>query len=136
MMYRPDIDGLRAVAVALVLGFHAFPLAVPNGFVGVDIFFVISGFLITSIILTEARENRFSFADFYRRRAQRLFTALATVMLTTYAFGWLTLYAKEFEQLGKHIFKSTLFIANFAFWNESGYFDNAGEAKPLLHLWS
>jgi peptidoglycan/LPS O-acetylase OafA/YrhL len=134
--YRPDIDGLRAVAVLSVLVFHAFPSALPGGFIGVDVFFVISGYLITSIIGADLSEGRFSLADFYSRRVRRIFPALLLVLIACYAFGWFTLFTDEFEQVGKHIAGGAGFVSNILFWNESGYFDSSAETKPLLHLWS
>lgn len=136
MNYRNEIDGLRAFAVLTVVFFHAFPSKLPGGFVGVDIFFVISGFLITSIIFVELDNGTFSFADFLNRRIRRIFPALILVMTATLAFGWFALLAVEYEQLGKHIFSASLFVINFVFINESGYFDNAAETKLMLHLWS
>jgi len=100
--YRPDIDGLRAVAVVGVVAFHAYPFQVPGGFVGVDIFFVISGFLITSIITKEMEERTFSFATFYARRARRIFPALAVVLVTLLGAGWFLLLADEYAAVGKH----------------------------------
>jgi peptidoglycan/LPS O-acetylase OafA/YrhL len=134
--YRPDIDGLRALAVLSVVIFHAFPDALKGGFIGVDIFFVISGFLISTIIFTSLEHNSFSFTEFYSRRIRRIFPALLTVLLACYAFGWFALPADEYKQLGKHIAGGAGFISNFLFWKESGYFDTAAETKPLLHLWS
>jgi peptidoglycan/LPS O-acetylase OafA/YrhL len=134
--YRPDIDGLRAIAVLSVLGFHAFPKVVPGGFIGVDIFFVISGFLISSILFENLERDRFSIVGFYNRRIRRIFPALITVMVVSLAFGWYVLLADEYSQLGKHIAAGAAFISNFAFYSESGYFDNAAETKPMLHLWS
>lgn len=134
--YRPAVDGLRGVAVLAVLGFHAFPETVSGGYVGVDVFFVISGFLITSIIARQLLHVDFSFADFYWRRVRRLFPALVLVLATTLALGWFLLLPNEFKQLGKHATAAATFLANFALWRESGYFDNAAEFKPLLHLWS
>lgn len=134
--YRPDIDGLRAVAVLSVLGYHAFPEWMPGGFTGVDIFFVISGFLITTIILGSFEGEGFSYREFYARRVKRIFPALALVLLASFAFGWYTLLPHEWEQLGKHVAAGAGFVSNFAFWSEAGYFDNAAETKPLLHLWS
>ena len=134
--YRPDVDGLRALAVLGVVGFHSFPSRVPGGFTGVDIFFVISGFLISGILLDNLERGNFSFAGFYNRRIKRIFPALLVVFLATYAFGWCALLGDEYKQLGKHIAGGTAFISNFILWNESGYFDNAAAAKPLLHLWS
>jgi peptidoglycan/LPS O-acetylase OafA/YrhL len=134
--YRGDIDGLRAVAVLSVVAFHAFPQWVRGGFVGVDIFFVISGFLITSIILGSLQHGTFSFAEFYARRIRRIFPALILVMTSCLAFGWFALLPDEYKQLGKHVIGGAGFISNFFFWQEAGYFDNAAETKPLLHLWS
>lgn len=134
--YRPEIDGLRALAVLSVLGFHAFPSFLPGGFVGVDIFFVISGFLITSILLVENKVGAPSWKGFYARRIIRIFPALIVVLTACFFIGWYTLIASEFKQLGKHIFVGAAFYSNFSLWFESGYFDKASELKPLLHLWS
>ncbi|ADU35013.1 acyltransferase family protein [Variovorax paradoxus] len=134
--YRPDIDGLRAVAVLSVLGYHAFPQWIKGGFIGVDIFFVISGFLITTIILGSFEGDGFSYREFYARRVKRIFPALALVLAATLAFGWYALLPNEWVQLGKHVASGAGFVSNFAFWSEAGYFDNAAETKPLLHLWS
>ncbi|MDH6591167.1 peptidoglycan/LPS O-acetylase OafA/YrhL [Variovorax sp. TBS-050B] len=134
--YRADIDGLRAVAVGSVLAFHAFPDALPGGFIGVDIFFVISGFLITTIILQSHAAGDFSYRDFYARRVRRIFPALVLVLLATLAFGWYALLPREFSALGKQAAGGAAFVANFIFWGEAGYFDTAAETKPLLHLWS
>lgn len=134
--YRPDIDGLRAIAILSVVGFHAFPVWVKGGFVGVDIFFVISGFLISTIIFDNLERNTFSFIEFYSRRIKRIFPALLVVLIACFAFGWFTLFAEEYKQLGKHIAAGVGFVSNFVLWNESGYFDKAVETKPLLHLWS
>jgi len=134
--YRPDIDGLRAVAVGSVVGFHAFPLAAKGGFIGVDIFFVISGFLISGIIFRQLEAGRFSYLDFYSRRIKRIFPALLTVLAATLLAGWYLLLPDEFERLGKHLAAGAGFISNLALWNESGYFDAAADSKPLLHLWS
>lgn len=134
--YRPDIDGLRAIAILSVLGFHAFPDIVKGGFVGVDIFFVISGFLISSIIIGDLQGGRFSFKTFYMRRIRRLFPALIVVLSTTLAVGWLFMLPEEFAQLGKHVAAGMGFVANFVFLDETGYFDKEALAKPLLHIWS
>lgn len=134
--YRPDIDGLRAIAILSVVGFHAFPLWFSGGFVGVDIFFVISGFLISTIIIGSLERNSFSFVEFYIRRIRRIFPALLLVLCASFAFGWYALLAEEYKQLGKHIAGGAGFVSNYLFWDESGYFDNAAETKPLLHLWS
>lgn len=134
--YRPDIDGLRAIAVLAVVGFHAFPLELEGGFIGVDIFFVISGYLISTIIIGNLEQNSFSFIEFYSRRIKRIFPALFLVLTACFAIGWFILLADEYKQLGKHLTGGAGFISNFMFWNEAGYFDNAAETKPLLHLWS
>src|SRR6202521_2231150 len=110
--YRPDIDGLRAVAVLSVVGFHALPAFVKGGFIGVDIFFVISGFLISSIIFSEIEQRNFSFWRFYRRRIRRIFPALLLTLSFCYAFGWFVLFADEYRQLGKHVAGGAGFISN------------------------
>lgn len=134
--YRADIDGLRAIAILSVVGFHAFPQWIKGGFVGVDIFFVISGFLISSIIFGNLEGNSFNYVDFYSRRIKRIFPALILVLTTSYAFGWFLFLPDEFKQLGKHIAAGAGFISNFILWHEVGYFDNSSDTKPLLHLWS
>ena len=134
--YRPDIDGLRAVAVLAVVLFHAFPELVPGGFIGVDIFFVISGFLISTILFESLSAGSFSFINFYSRRIRRIFPALITILLVSLALGWCILVAREYQQLGKHVFGGASFLSNFVLWKESGYFDNTSDTKPLLHLWS
>ena len=134
--YRADIDGLRAVAVVLVVTFHAFPTVVSGGFVGVDVFFVISGYLITGIILSDQRSSDFSFAGFYARRARRILPALAVVIAATLAIGWSQLLPATYQGLGRYGFAGALFFPNLVSWSEVGYFDAAAETKPLLHLWS
>jgi peptidoglycan/LPS O-acetylase OafA/YrhL len=134
--YRPDIDGLRALAIIAVLIYHAFPSALQGGFVGVDIFFVISGFLITNIIIGSIKEGSFTYANFYRRRVMRLFPSLLIVLMTTLIMGWLFLFPNEFEQLGKHMFSGLLYYSNLQLYSEAGYFDEVSNFKPLLHLWS
>jgi peptidoglycan/LPS O-acetylase OafA/YrhL len=134
--YRPDIDGLRAVAVLAVVAYHLFPSLAPGGFVGVDVFFVISGFLISAIIFESLAENKFSFLEFYAHRIRRIFPALIVVMAACLVFGWNMLLANEFIYLGKHIAASAGFVQNLVLWGESGYFDIASELKPLNHLWS
>lgn len=136
MKYRPDIDGLRAVAVLSVVAFHAFPSSFQAGFIGVDIFFVISGFLISNIIFTELNQSRFSFLEFYSRRIKRIFPALITVLASCFTFGWFVLFEGEYTHFAKHMAAGAGFISNFVLWNEAGYFDVASETKPLLHLWS
>jgi peptidoglycan/LPS O-acetylase OafA/YrhL len=134
--YRPDIDGLRALAILAVVIFHAFPSRLHGGFIGVDVFFVISGYLISGHILKEMREERFSFASFYGRRCRRIVPALSLVLAAVWAAGWLLLLPNEYKSLGQHILAGAGFSANLLLWKESGYFDVAGELKPLLHLWS
>jgi peptidoglycan/LPS O-acetylase OafA/YrhL len=134
--YRPDIDGLRAIAVLSVVVYHAFPGTLKAGFMGVDIFFVISGYLISSIIFENIDRGSFSFGQFYGRRIKRIFPALTLVLLSCLVFGWFGLLGDEFKQLGKHMAAGAGFVSNFFLWQESGYFNNAAETKPLLHLWS
>lgn len=134
--YRPDIDGLRAFAVLSVVLYHAFPNVVRGGYVGVDIFFVISGFLISSILFREMSENQFSLAAFYGRRIRRIFPALTVCLVAVLAYGFIALMPFELAQLGKHIFFGASFLSNIALWSETGYFDTAANLKPLLHLWS
>jgi peptidoglycan/LPS O-acetylase OafA/YrhL len=134
--YRPDVDGLRAIAVLAVVAFHAFPHAAPGGFAGVDVFFVISGFLISSIIFDDLKGARFSFAGFYWRRVRRIFPALVLVLAACLALGWLVLLPDEYATLGKHVAAGAGFASNIVLWREAGYFDTAAELKPLLHLWS
>jgi peptidoglycan/LPS O-acetylase OafA/YrhL len=134
--YRPDIDGLRALAVTSVVLYHAFPSLLGGGFIGVDIFFVISGYLISSILLGDLKRGRFSIRDFYQRRILRIFPALLAVLVSCLLFGWLALLAGEYEVLAKHTLSGAGFFANLTYWSEASYFDVAAEAKPLLHLWS
>lgn len=136
LKYRPDIDGLRAIAVLLVIGFHAFPSIISGGFVGVDIFFVISGYLITSIIIKNLNENKFSFINFYASRTRRIFPVLILVLISSSLFGLLILHEDEFNRLIKHIAGGSAFVLNYILTNEGGYFDRLAESKPLLHLWS
>jgi len=134
--YRRDIDGLRAVAVLSVVAFHAFPDWMKGGFIGVDIFFVISGFLISTIIFENLDRGTFTFFEFYARRIKRIFPALLLVLIASFVFGWFALLADEYKQLGKHIAAGAGFVSNLVLWSEAGYFDNSAETKPLLHLWS
>ena len=136
LTYRPDIDGLRAVAIGTVVLYHAFPGALPGGFIGVDIFFVISGFLISGIVFAEMETDRFSFLQFYVRRICRIFPALALVLSLTCAVGWLWLFPSDWLRLGQETRGGAFFFANFVFMNQAGYFDQASIQKPLLHLWS
>lgn len=134
--YRPDIDGLRAVAVLSVMLFHAFPRYVKGGFIGVDIFFVISGYLISGIIYKSLTRGTFSLNEFYRRRVIRIFPALIVVLAAVLVFGWFSLLGSEYKHLGSYVVAGTLFSANLLSWHEAGYFDANAEGKPLLHLWS
>lgn len=134
--YRPDIDGLRAIAVLLVMIHHAFPQVLPSGFIGVDLFFVISGFLITTIIFQNLENGTFSFSDFYMRRIKRIFPALALILIVSLVYGWFSLLPADYKQLGKHTLAGAAFVSNFVLWFESGYFDGDSQLKPLLHLWS
>ena len=136
--YRSDIDGLRAVAVTSVVVFHAFPGErwLTGGFIGVDVFFVISGYLISKILFGEIETHRFSIAAFYARRIRRIFPALAVCLAATLAYGFVVLMPSELAQLGKHVFFGASFLSNFALWAENSYFDIAASSKPLLHLWS
>jgi peptidoglycan/LPS O-acetylase OafA/YrhL len=133
--YRPDIDGLRAIAVLGVVFFHA-GLRFPGGYVGVDVFFVISGFLITSLLLKELRQGTFSLLNFWERRARRILPALAVVVAAIIAAGWFFLMPADYETLGKQVIALIGFSSNVKFWRETGYFAAAAETKPLLHTWS
>jgi peptidoglycan/LPS O-acetylase OafA/YrhL len=135
-LYRPDVDSLRALAILLVLIFHAFPEYLPGGFVGVDVFFVISGYLISTIIFNNLERDNFSYLQFYSRRIKRLFPALIITLAGCFILGWQVLFANEYRQLGKHMAASALFLSNITLWQEVGYFDHAAYTKPLLHLWS
>jgi len=136
MNYRREIDGLRAVAVLPVILFHAGFTAFGGGFVGVDIFFVISGYLITSLLLADLRDGRFSLTDFYERRARRILPALFLVLAVTVPLAWLCLPAEAYKDFSQSLAAVAVFSSNFLFWHESGYFDSATELKPLLHTWS
>ncbi|MCC2658327.1 MAG: hypothetical protein K0Q76_3435 [Panacagrimonas sp.] len=134
--YRPDVDGLRAVAIVTVVVFHAFPSALPGGYIGVDVFFVISGFLISSIIFSGLDRGTFSFRTFYARRIRRIFPALILVLAVTGLLGYGLLLPDELERLGEHLRYSAAFLENFKLASEAGYFDTRSDLKPLLHLWS
>jgi peptidoglycan/LPS O-acetylase OafA/YrhL len=120
----------------LVVIFHAFPEAMPGGFIGVDIFFVISGFLITGIIVRELERKRFSLPGFYNRRIRRIFPALIVVLCVTLVLGWLWMLPAAYAQLSGDVLASAAFFANIALLLQSGYFDIESARKPLLHLWS
>jgi peptidoglycan/LPS O-acetylase OafA/YrhL len=136
LAYRPDIDGLRAIAILYVVGFHAFPEFILGGFVGVDVFFVISGFLITNVILRSIDDGSFGYRDFYTRRVLRILPALLALLVPCVLFGWYILLTDEFERLLEHVAGAAGFVSNFVVWREAGYFDASAASKPLLHLWS
>ena len=136
MRYRPEIDGLRAIAVAAVILFHAGFALFSGGFVGVDVFFVISGFLITSIIVEDLKTGRFSVLRFYERRARRILPALFTVMAACVPFAYTLLSPDDLKDFAQSLAAICLFASNVLFWGESGYFDTQAELKPLLHTWS
>lgn len=134
--YRPDIDGLRALAVLSVIVYHYQPQLLHGGFIGVDIFFVISGYLITGILHKTNSRGTFSLVDFYQRRILRIYPALLTILIFCLAFGWFFLFAGEYLLLGKYVAAGAGYIENIVLWLESGYFDADAIEKPLLHLWS
>ena len=136
MTYRPEIDGLRAVAVVSVILFHAGFSLLSGGYVGVDIFFVISGYLITTIILDDVDKNEFSLSGFYERRARRILPALFCVVVVSTAVAYLTLLPDQLVAYGKSVISIPLFISNILFWHERGYFGTVTELKPLVHTWS
>lgn len=136
MNFRPDINALRALAVTSVVFYHFFPMELTGGFAGVDIFFVISGYLMTRIIFTKFNEGNFSYRAFYIARANRIVPALVVMILITLVAGFLTLSPFELKSLGKHALKSILFVSNQTYLKEAGYFDAASLDKWLLHTWS
>lgn len=136
LTYRPDIDGLRAIAVVAVLIYHAFPAFLPGGFTGVDVFFVISGYLITQLVLSGVQAKTFSLRAFYARRVRRLAPALLVVLCTCSAFGWYALTPAEFQWLGRLIGWSAPFLGNGFMAVAGRYFDDTSYLNPLLHLWS
>lgn len=136
MKYRREIDGLRAVAVIPVILFHAGFKTFSGGFVGVDVFFVISGYLITSIILKEKYLGTFTLFSFYERRARRILPALFTVILTCLPFAWLWMMPQELKAFGRSLTAVSLFVSNVLFWRETSYFGIVAELKPLIHTWS
>lgn len=135
LKYRADVDGLRAIAVLAVLFFHA-DLGCHGGYVGVDVFFVISGYLITGLILKNLTAGRFQIVEFWERRARRILPALAVVAAASLAAGWFLLLPLDFQELGQSVIALTMLVSNVYFWKESGYFAQAAEVKPLLHTWS
>lgn len=136
MTYRKDIDGLRAIAVVSVVATHAGIFGVSGGFVGVDIFFVISGFLITGIVHEQLRAGQFSLADFYQRRIKRIIPALLIVVLFTLVMGVFLLLPEELESLARSSIAASLYVSNLFFWQEADYFAAEAEVLPLLHTWS
>lgn len=134
--YRPDIDGLRAVAILPVVLFHAGLTAFSGGYIGVDVFFVISGYLITSLILNELNVGKFSFINFWMRRARRILPALFVVVVFTLFAGWFILFPTDYKDLGRAALTQAVFSSNIYFWLKSGYFAAPSETKPLLHTWS
>ena len=136
MKYRPEIDGLRSIAVLPVILFHAGFTWMSGGYVGVDVFFVISGYLITTILLSEISARRFSLLRFYERRARRILPALFVVMAACFPFGWIWMLQSQFLEFAESVAATTLFISNILYWTETGYFAAAAEENPLLHTWS
>lgn len=134
--YRADIDGLRGIAIIFVFLYHLFPEIFVGGFIGVDIFFVISGFLISKIIFSQLTAHTFSFFDFYVRRIKRIFPALILICALCFFYGYFVLFPDEFTHLSKHVKSASLFLSNLTLYREVGYFDLTSESKPLLHLWS
>ena len=136
MQYRSDIDGLRAVAVVPVILFHAGFAGFEGGFVGVDVFFVISGYLITGILIGELATGTFSIARFYERRARRILPALFVVMAACLPFAWLWMLPSQMKEFGQSIVATLLFSSNVLFWRQDDYFSASAELQPLLHTWS
>ncbi|PCI80799.1 MAG: hypothetical protein COB20_02660 [SAR86 cluster bacterium] len=136
MKYRPEIDGLRALAVVPVILFHAGFELFNGGFVGVDVFFVISGYLITTILVEDIENNRFSIVNFYERRARRILPALFFVMFVCIPFAWMWMLPGQLQDFSQSLVAVSLFSSNILFWLESGYFETAADVKPLLHTWS
>ncbi|ARJ42593.1 acyltransferase [Pantoea alhagi] len=136
MKYRADIDGLRALAVLPVIAYHLGVTGIPGGFTGVDIFFVISGYLICGIIYQSAMKGEFSYLEFYKRRCLRILPPLFVVLIATLLFGYHNLLPAQFTELGNSAIATTLFSSNIFFWQQTGYFAGPAELKPLLHTWS
>ncbi|MBT3280167.1 MAG: acyltransferase [Campylobacteraceae bacterium] len=136
LKYNPAIDGLRGIAIILVFVFHLWPEYFPFGYMGVDVFFVLSGFLITKIIYTKLDNNTFTLKEFYRNRIRRIFPTVLIVILVTFLIGYLFMYASELKSLGRHMKTAVLFWQNFRLLEEAGYWDKAAQLKPLLHFWS
>ena len=136
MGFRSDINFLRAIAVVLVVVFHFSNVALPGGFVGVDIFFAISGYLMTGIIVSQIQNKRFSLLSFYLARAKRIIPALSVMVLSVLVYAWFYLFDVEFIKLLKHAFSSLLFYSNVVYWQEAGYFSASAHQNWLLHTWS
>lgn len=136
MRYRPEIDGLRAIAVLPVIFFHARWNLFRGGYIGVDVFFVISGYLITSIIVADLKDKKFSLLHFYERRARRILPALFFIVAISMPVAWLLLLPADLASFARSVVAVSTFSSNFLFWSESGYFDTVAELKPLLHTWS
>ncbi len=136
MKYRSEIDGLRALAVVPVILFHAGFQAFSGGFVGVDVFFVISGYLITTILLADMQAGNFSIVHFYERRVRRILPALFVVMFVSFVFAWFSLLPRDMKQFSEGIVAASAFASNFFFWHASGYFDTATQLQILMHTWS
>lgn len=136
LTHRADIEGLRGIAVLSVLAVHAFPHWLQGGFIGVDIFFVLSGYLISQLLLQSLEAGRYSLLEFYARRVRRLYPALCLVLLACLLFSLAFTFPSASRQVGQHVAAGALFISNIVLWSEAGYFDVASQAKPLLHLWS
>jgi peptidoglycan/LPS O-acetylase OafA/YrhL len=136
VIYRPDIDGLRAIAVCIVIFFHFGIPGFSGGFIGVDVFFVLSGYLIGSIILHQLKNNKFSFTRFYFRRVRRLFPVFAVVLIVTTIAAYRLMLPNDFREYGQSVIASSVYLSNILFYMEAGYFDTASHLKPLLHTWS
>jgi peptidoglycan/LPS O-acetylase OafA/YrhL len=136
LKYRAEIDGLRALAVVPVILFHAGFASFSGGFVGVDVFFVISGYLITTILIEDLEKKEFSLAKFYERRARRILPALFLIMALCIPFAWFWMLPGQYKDFSQSLLATSLFVSNIWFWKESGYFAPAVEEQPLLHTWS
>ena len=134
--YRADIDGLRAIAVLGVVFYHVGGLGVTGGYVGVDVFFVISGYLITCILAREIEAGEFSLSNFYLRRVRRILPALAAVVVASTIAATFILFPEDFKEYGRSLLNLAVFASNFYFARKTGYFDGAADEKPLLHTWS
>jgi peptidoglycan/LPS O-acetylase OafA/YrhL len=134
--YRSDVDGLRAISVALVLCFHLGLLGLSGGFIGVDVFFVISGYLITGVIFGSIADKNFSLAKFYDRRARRILPMLITVVVASALAGYVLLYPGDYRALASSAFAALLGWSNIFFFHNTGYFDIPSQTMPLLHTWS